>query len=133
MNRRNFVMLLGGAATWPLAARGQSEGKTYRVGALSPANVQLESIRSIVLPELAKAGIIEGRNLVLDGRTGTMEQMPQLAAELIAAKPDVVMAVSGAAINALKAASSTNRSCGPKPRKVEKQYYERLAVPVNSV
>ena len=65
-----------------------------------------ESIRSIVLPEIAKAGIIEGRNLVFDGRTGTMEQMPQLAAGLITARQDVVMAVSGAAINALKAASS---------------------------
>ena len=79
----------------------------FELGALSPGSAQLESIRNIVLPELAKAGIVEGRNLILDARTGSMEQLAELAAGIIAAKPDVVMGVSGAAINALKAASGT--------------------------
>jgi putative ABC transport system substrate-binding protein len=74
---------------------------------LSPATAQIDSIRSIVLPELAKAGIVEGRNLILDARAGSMDKLSQLAAELIAANPDTVMAVSGAAINAVRAASST--------------------------
>jgi putative ABC transport system substrate-binding protein len=73
---------------------------------LSPATAQIDSIRSIVLPELAKAGIVEGRNLILDARAGSMDKLSQLAAELIAANPDTVMAVSGAAINAVRAASS---------------------------
>ena len=108
MRRREFITLLGGAAVaWPLAARAQGEQKVFRVGALSPATAQLDSIRNIVLPELAKAGIVEGSNLVLDARSGSMEKLPQLAAEIVAANPDVVMAVSGAAINAVKAASST--------------------------
>ena len=108
MKRREFIGLLGGAAAgWPLRAGAQGAGKVFRLGALSPATAQFDSIRGIVLPELAKAGIVEGRNLILDLRAGSMEKLPQLAPELIAANPDAIMAVSGAAIGALKAASST--------------------------
>jgi ABC-type uncharacterized transport system substrate-binding protein len=108
MKRREFIALLGGAAVaWPLAARAQSTEKVFRLGALSPAVAQLDSIRSIVLPELAKAGIAEGRNLILDARAGSMEKLPELARELIATNPDAIMAVSGAAIGAVKAASRT--------------------------
>ena len=108
MIRREFMTLLGGAAAaWPIAARAQTTEKMYRLGALSPATAQLDSVRSIVLPELAKAGIAVGRNLILDARAGSMEQLPGLARDLIASNPDAVMAVSGAAIGALKAASKT--------------------------
>jgi hypothetical protein len=98
VKRRDFITLLGAAATCPIAAWAQTTEKIYRLGALSPATAQLDSIRSIVLPELAKAGIAEGRNLILDARAGSMEQLPGLARDLIASNPDAVMAVSGAAI-----------------------------------
>lgn len=88
-------------------ANAQSPGKVFRLAALSPASAQLDSIRSIVLPELAKANLAEGRNLVFDPRAAGMDQLADTARELIAAKPDAVMAVSGAAIGAVKAASSS--------------------------
>jgi putative ABC transport system substrate-binding protein len=73
---------------------------------LSPATAQLESIRAIVLPELAKAGFVEGSNLVLDARAPDQEKLPETAREMVASRPDVIMGVSGAVIEQLKAATS---------------------------
>ncbi len=111
MKRREFITFLGGAVTWPLAALAQTTEKIFRLGALSPATAQLDSIRSIVLPELAKAGIAEGRNLILDARAGSMEQLPGLARDLIASNPDAVMAVSGAAIGAVQGGIENGADC----------------------
>ena len=106
MRRREFIALVGGAVAWPVAARAQSAEKIFELGALSPAVAQLNSIRIVVLPELANAGIAEGRNLIFDARAGSTEKLPKLARELIATNPDAIMAVSSAAIGALKAVSS---------------------------
>ena len=107
MRRRQFLGLVGGAAAWPLTARAQGSGKVFRLGALSPATAQLESIRSIVLPELAKGGIAEGVNLVLDAQAASMEKLPEIARRMVASRPDAIMGVSGAVIEQLKAATTT--------------------------
>jgi putative ABC transport system substrate-binding protein len=106
MRRRQFLGLVGGAAAWPVAARGQGAGKVFRLCALSPATAQLQSIRTIVLPELAKARFVEGSNLVLDARAPDQEKLPETAREMVASRPDVIMGVSGAVIEQLKAATS---------------------------
>jgi putative ABC transport system substrate-binding protein len=60
MRRRKFITLLGGAAAWPLAARAQQAGRTYRLGFLvlvprdAPVNVQF-------LDELRRRGFVEGQ------------------------------------------------------------------------
>jgi putative ABC transport system substrate-binding protein len=64
-------------------------------------------MRAVTLPELAKAGFIEGQNLFVDVRVGTAGQMPELARTVLAGKPDLMVAVSDIAIAAAKAASGS--------------------------
>src|SRR5262249_9175565 len=59
------------------------------------------------LPELARFGFVEGRNVTLTTHGGLPARMPELAREAIATKPDVVIATSTVAILAVKEASST--------------------------
>ena len=108
MKRREFIALLGGAATaWPLAARAQQAGKVQRLGVLTPSAASMASIRSVTFGELAKSGYVEGQNLFVHSLIGTAMQMPELARALIAGNPDVVIAVSDIAIAAIKAVSGS--------------------------
>jgi putative ABC transport system substrate-binding protein len=66
------------------------------------------TMHSVMIPELARRGFAEGRNLVVLPRWGgniDSEQLARLARDLAAAKPDVIIAVSSKAITAaMKAA-----------------------------
>lgn len=68
MRRRDFITLIGGVATaWPLAARAQEPGRTYRLGDLhlSPRNASYNvALFDAVKPD----GFIDGKNLVVDDR-----------------------------------------------------------------
>jgi putative ABC transport system substrate-binding protein len=110
LNRREFVTLLGGAAALlgsrsPLGA--QQANKIYRLGLLSPASAAIDSIRAVTVPELAKAGFVEGQNLVLDVRIGVGSQLSELARALVVGNMDAIVAVSDISIEAVKTASST--------------------------
>ncbi len=113
MKRREFIALAGGAAAlWPLVAGAtptlaQTPGRMYRLGHLANSAPSEASARQTILPELAKLGFVEGRNLVFDARLGESDAMPGLARELLAARPDAVIAVGGAAIAAAGAATRT--------------------------
>ena len=69
MKRRKFIMLLGGAAAWPLTAHAQQAGDIVRIGVL---NTGLDDAVSgglgyrAFVAELQKLGFVEGRNLVID-------------------------------------------------------------------
>jgi len=78
--------------------------RVWRLGVLTLAD---DSTRSIVLPYLATRGFVEGRNLVVDVRVGTEEQMPALAQALVGDKADVIIASSDWALHAARAATST--------------------------
>jgi putative ABC transport system substrate-binding protein len=90
----------------------QQAGKVWRLGVLTPGVPVLEAIRTIILPELAKQNIVEGQNLMVDVKLGRVETLPQLARELVATAPDVVIAVGGGAIRAILSASSTTPIVG---------------------
>jgi putative ABC transport system substrate-binding protein len=93
MRRRDFIAGLGGAAAWPLAGRAQE--RVRRVGALILGNADADAFGKELREGLAKAGYREGRNVQLDIRSaqGRLELLPQLAAELVAAKVDVLVAL----------------------------------------
>ena len=111
MKRREFIAALGGAATWPLAARAQ-QGKVWRIGYLHTGF--WDSSADVVLFEafaqqLASIGYIEGKNLIIDKRSGEgrSDRLSVLANELIALHPNVIVAVARPAIAAAQKATST--------------------------
>src|SRR4030095_6594629 len=90
-----LVMPLVGALAAPIAAGAQQPGKVYRIGVLSA--VTRNSIKHL-LDELEHAlgdlGWVQGRNLVIEYRfaEGREERLPDLAADLVRLKVDVILA-----------------------------------------
>src|SRR5262249_2066443 len=110
LQRRDFITLLGGAAAWPLAARGRRPAVAV-VGFLSSRSAE-DSARSVTAfrQALAEAGYVEGRNVTIEFRwaEGQFDRLPALAAELVGRRVDVLVAVGGnQAPRAAKAATST--------------------------
>jgi putative tryptophan/tyrosine transport system substrate-binding protein len=109
MRRRELITLLGVAAAastaWPLAARAQQAERVRRVGMLFPAG-DMPGSRELV-QALAKLGYVEGRNIAYDIRAAgsDSERLPQLAQELVAAKPDVIVSAAAIAARALTEAT----------------------------
>ena len=99
LKRREFITLLGGAAAgWPLAARAQQAGRTYRVAIVAvnptggPGPVMGRGVPAL-LDELRQLGFSEGQNLTMDYRS-TNQPVAQFAldlAEMVRAKPDVIV------------------------------------------
>lgn len=96
MRRRNFITGLAGMVAFPLAARAQTPNRIYRLGHLANSADSEAFTRQITLPELARLGFVEGRNLVFDARVGESDALPGLMRELLAAQPDAVVAVGPA-------------------------------------
>ena len=98
MQRRQFIALLGGAATWPLAARAQQDQRVRRIGVLSAlAEDDPESVaRRPAFEQALKAlGWTNGSNLRVDYRWAAddAERIRKLAAEIVALAPDVILTV----------------------------------------
>jgi putative ABC transport system substrate-binding protein len=96
MKRREFITLLGGAATgWPLAAVAQTPSKVYRVGLLSPAAPVADAspFGAPFIRGLAQHGYALGRNVEFERRAaeGHLDRLPRLLDELAASKVDVVV------------------------------------------
>jgi putative ABC transport system substrate-binding protein len=112
MRRREFIGLVGSAATWPLVARAQQTGRMARIGMLSSrrVNAVLAAGYQAFIDELRKLGFSEGRNVIIDERDINQDVtgLYASAAELAHANPDVIV-TSGpeVALEAAIAASST--------------------------
>ena len=114
MERRTFVLVCSlGALSAPLAAHAQqAAGKVYRLAILSPGGAPDPSIPTIpnLLPTaLREFGYVEGRNLAVDRRFAedNFDRLPGLARELVQLRPDVIVAISGQAIQAARDATAS--------------------------
>ena len=106
MKRRDFITRLGGAtAAWPVAARAQQSMRRVAI-----INVRLEtdpqgqSQLKAFRQGFEKLGWDDGRNAKIDVRWagGNAEQMREIVTELVALKPDVIVASGSPAVAALK-------------------------------
>jgi hypothetical protein len=94
MQRREFVILLGAAAAWPIVANAQQQEGMRRIGMLTGItgeDVQTKARIAAFLQELQKLGWTEGRNFRMDIRAGAgnLATIRKYAAELVALAPDV--------------------------------------------
>jgi putative ABC transport system substrate-binding protein len=106
MDRRAFLGALAGAlVAAPPTARAQGSGRVHRVGHLAASAPSAENTRLLGAfhGELRERGWLEGRNIAFEYRwaEGRYERLPQLAAELVEARMDLI--VAGGTPNALAA------------------------------
>jgi putative ABC transport system substrate-binding protein len=106
MRRREFITLIGGAASWPLAAWAQ-QSRSFRIGYLA---FVAGKDSTIIMQRLQELGYRQGENLefVYRSADGRPELLDSLAAEVVNARPDVLISGFGTLpAKAAKAATST--------------------------
>src|SRR5271166_975137 len=99
MKRRTFIAALGGAAAWPVVARGQQPA-TPVIGYISVGYPDRFPALAVALRKgLSELGFVEGQNVVVERRfaEGHFERLPELAAELAKLHVNVIVNSTGAA------------------------------------
>jgi putative tryptophan/tyrosine transport system substrate-binding protein len=109
MRRREFITLVGSAATWPLAARGQ-QAIVPVIGFLSSRSPEdSKHLIPAFADGLAEGGYVEGQNLAIEFRwaRGRYDLLPAMAAELVSRRV-VVLTTAGGEPSALAAKRATS-------------------------
>ena len=107
MRRREFIMLLGGTAVWPLAAHGQQAAGMRRTGVLmglAASDADAPNWISAFQQTLQNSGWIEGRNIKIDYRwgTGDARTIRTYAAQLVGLAPEVIVARGSTALRTMQ-------------------------------
>jgi putative ABC transport system substrate-binding protein len=112
LKRREFIMLLGGAAAWPLAARAQQAPKAPRIGFLvpgrsEPPDAALKTVSGF-LQGLQDLGYRDGQNIVIERRFAewNLDRLHEFATEMARGNVEVIVAFSTPAARAAKQATS---------------------------
>jgi putative tryptophan/tyrosine transport system substrate-binding protein len=108
MRRREFISLLGSAATWPLVARAQQ--KVWKVGMLSAVSRRAFSgLRAAFINGMRELGHVEGNDFIVEWRSVEQhyERFPELIAELVGLKVDVIVCATTQAYRPLQRATDT--------------------------
>jgi putative ABC transport system substrate-binding protein len=112
IRRRDFIAGLGGAATWPLAARVQQGDRTRRIGVLVPGD-ENDPVRKTRLSALSHAlaglGWADGRNVRIELRWhgADTNRIRALAQELVGLQPDIIVTNGAPATTAVQRETRT--------------------------
>jgi len=113
VKRREFITLIGGAATWPLAARAQQGERVRRIGVLlggaGADDADMQANIAAFLQVLQQLGWTDGRNVKIEYRlsAGDAGNTRKYAAELSALAPDVILSSGTAGMGPLLQATRT--------------------------
>jgi putative ABC transport system substrate-binding protein len=108
MKRREFIAGVAGAAAWPMVVLAEQPAKVPIIGFLGPASASAMKLwATAFVQRLAELGWKEGRNIAIEYRwaDGYTERLPEIAAEFVRLRVDVVV-TTGSAVPAFKQATS---------------------------
>ena len=111
-NRRDFITALGGAAAWPLVARGQQSERIRRIGVLmnlAADDTEGQARLAALVHDLQQLGWTHGRNVRIDVRwvAGDARLFHRYADELLALAPDAILASATPSVQALQEVTGT--------------------------
>ena len=111
MRRRDFIKAVAGSAVaWPMGAAAQQTSKVWRVGMLETTSETLNAPNVTAFRRgLQQLGYVDGQNLIIEYRSGEgrIERFPELAAEMVRLKVDIIVTRGTPAALAAKNATAT--------------------------
>src|ERR1700745_3148665 len=112
LRRREFIVLIGASAAWPMVAGAQQPGRLRRIGVLmswEESDPEIKTFLSAFMQGLAELGWTDGGNVRMEVRWAgsNVDRLRMFAKELVDLQPDVILATSTPATAALQQATRT--------------------------